>query len=448
MAIQDWRDLERLVLERDFKTIKAELPKFQDADIAAFMDELSREHVVIVFRLLPKDRAAEVFSYLSVERQEHIVGAITDQEVGSIIDQLFVDDAADFLEEMPASVVKRVLRNASPETRSLINQFLQYPPYSAGSIMTAEFADLKKTMTVADAFKRIRRTALDKETVYTCYVIDDNRRLEGVVTVRELFLADEETVIGDIMETKVISARTSDDQEDVAGLFSKYDFMSLPVVDEENRLVGIVTFDDIMQVIHQEATEDFQKMAAMAPSEKPYLKTNVFTLAKHRIGWLLILMFTGMIVGAILARYEEAFLTVPLLVTFIPMLTDTGGNAGSQSSTLVIRGIALKEITVSDFGRVLAKELGVGALVGLALGAANFVRLILTYPGNYMLALSVSLALFATVMIGKTAGSMLPLLAKLVKVDPAIMAAPLITTIVDASALVIYFKIVEVLLLK
>lgn len=448
MAIQDWRDLERLVLERDFKTIKAELPKFQDADIAAFMDELSREHVVIVFRLLPKDRAAEVFSYLSVERQEHIVGAITDQEVGSIIDQLFVDDAADFLEEMPASVVKRVLRNASPETRSLINQFLQYPPYSAGSIMTAEFADLKKTMTVADAFKRIRRTALDKETVYTCYVIDDNRRLEGVVTVRELFLADEETVIGDIMETKVISARTSDDQEDVAGLFSKYDFMSLPVVDEENRLVGIVTFDDIMQVIHQEATEDFQKMAAMAPSEKPYLKTNVFTLAKHRIGWLLILMFTGMIVGAILARYEEAFLTVPLLVTFIPMLTDTGGNAGSQSSTLVIRGIALKEITVSDFGRVLAKELGVGALVGLALGAANFVRLILTYPGNYMLALVVSLALFATVMIGKTAGSMLPLLAKLVKVDPAIMAAPLITTIVDASALVIYFKIVEVLLLK
>lgn len=448
MAIQDWRDLERLVLERDFKTIKAELPKLQDADIAAFMDELSREHVVIVFRLLPKDRAAEVFSYLSVERQEHIVGAITDQEVGSIIDQLFVDDAADFLEEMPASVVKRVLRNASPETRSLINQFLQYPPYSAGSIMTAEFADLKKTMTVADAFKRIRRTALDKETVYTCYVIDDNRRLEGVVTVRELFLADEETVIGDIMETKVISARTSDDQEDVAGLFSKYDFMSLPVVDEENRLVGIVTFDDIMQVIHQEATEDFQKMAAMAPSEKPYLKTNVFTLAKHRIGWLLILMFTGMIVGAILARYEEAFLTVPLLVTFIPMLTDTGGNSGSQSSTLVIRGIALKEITVSDFGRVLAKELGVGALVGLALGAANFVRLILTYPGNYMLALVVSLALFATVMIGKTAGSMLPLLAKLVKVDPAIMAAPLITTIVDASALVIYFKIVEVLLLK
>lgn len=448
MAIQDWRDLERLVLARDFKTIKTALPSFQDADIAAFLDELSREHTVIVFRLLSKDRAAEVFSYLSIEMQEYIVGAITDQEVGTIIDQLFVDDAADFLEEMPASVVKRVLRNASPKTRSLINQFLQYPPYSAGSIMTAEFADLKKTMTVADAFMRIRRTALDKETVYTCYVIDGNRRLEGVVTVKELFLADEAAIIGDIMETKVISARTSDDQEDVAGLFSRYDFLSLPVVDEENRLVGIVTFDDIMEVIHQEATEDFQKMAAMAPSEKPYLKTGVFTLAKHRIGWLMVLMFTGMVVGAILARYEEAFLAVPLLVTFIPMLTDTGGNSGSQSSTLVIRGLALKEITVSDFGRVLLKELGVGALVGLALAAANFLRLVITYPGDYMLALAVSLALFATVIIGKTAGSMLPLLAKIVKVDPAIMAAPLITTIVDASALVIYFKVVEVLLLN
>ncbi|NLL43535.1 MAG: magnesium transporter [Firmicutes bacterium] len=448
MAIQDWRDLERLVLARDFKTIKTALPSFQDADIAAFLDELSREHTVIVFRLLSKDRAAEVFSYLSIEMQEYIVGAITDQEVGTIIDQLFVDDAADFLEEMPASVVKRVLRNASPETRSLINQFLQYPPYSAGSIMTAEFADLKKTMTVADAFMRIRRTALDKETVYTCYVIDGNRRLEGVVTVKELFLADEAAIIGDIMETKVISARTSDDQEDVAGLFSRYDFLSLPVVDEENRLVGIVTFDDIMEVIHQEATEDFQKMAAMAPSEKPYLKTGVFTLAKHRIGWLMVLMVTGMVVGAILARYEEAFLAVPLLVTFIPMLTDTGGNSGSQSSTLVIRGLALKEITVSDFGRVLLKELGVGALVGLALAAANFLRLVITYPGDYMLALAVSLALFATVIIGKTAGSMLPLLAKIVKVDPAIMAAPLITTIVDASALVIYFKVVEVLLLN
>ncbi|NMB20791.1 MAG: magnesium transporter [Firmicutes bacterium] len=447
MQIQDWRDLERLVLARDFKTVKVELPSFQDADIAAFMDELSREHVVMVFRLLPKDRAAEVFSYLSIEMQEYIVRGITDQEVSSIIEQLFVDDAADFLEELPASVVKRVLRNASPATRNLINQFLRYPPYSAGSIMTAEFADLKKTMSVADAFKRIRRTALDKETVYTCYVIDANRRLEGVVTVKELFLADEDAIIGDIMETKVIAARTSDDQEDVAALFSRYDFLSLPVVDEENRLVGIITFDDIMQVIHQEATEDFQKMAAMAPSEKPYLKTSILALAKNRILWLLVLMVTGMIVGAILGRYEEAFVSLPILVTFVPMLTDTGGNAGSQSSTLVIRGMALKEITTKDFGRVFFKELGVSVLVGIALAAANFVRLIITYPGDYMIALVVSLALFVTVLIGKTAGGMLPMLAKIVKADPAIMAAPLITTIVDAGALIIYFKFVEVLLL-
>lgn len=447
MQIQDWRDLERLVLARDFKTVKVELPSFQDADIAAFMDELSREHVVMVFRLLPKDRAAEVFSYLSIEMQEYIVRGITDQEVSSIIEQLFVDDAADFLEELPASVVKRVLRNASPATRNLINQFLRYPPYSAGSIMTAEFADLKKTMSVADAFKRIRRTALDKETVYTCYVIDANRRLEGVVTVKELFLADEDAIIGDIMETKVIAARTTDDQEDVAALFSRYDFLSLPVVDEENRLVGIITFDDIMQVIHQEATEDFQKMAAMAPSEKPYLKTSILALAKNRILWLMVLMVTGMIVGAILGRYEEAFVSLPILVTFVPMLTDTGGNAGSQSSTLVIRGMALKEITTKDFGRVFFKELGVSVLVGAALGVANFVRLIITYPGDYMIALVVSLALFVTVLIGKTAGGMLPMLAKIVKADPAIMAAPLITTIVDAGALIIYFKIVEVLLL-
>jgi len=266
MAVMiDLRDLERLIAERNLKAVRAELSGLQDADIAALMEELKREHVVMLFRSLSKDRAAEIFSYLSSEMQQYIVEAITDQEVGSIINELFSDDAADFLEEMPANVVKRVLRNASPDVRELINQFLKYPPHSAGSIMTAEFVDLRKTMTVAEAFQRIRRTAVDKETVYTCYVMDDNRHLEGVVTVRELFLAEEDAVIGDIMEKNVIFVRTGDDQEEVAALLSKYNFMSLPVVDEENRLVGIVTFDDIMEVIHQEATEDFQKMAAMAP---------------------------------------------------------------------------------------------------------------------------------------------------------------------------------------
>ncbi|MFY9266373.1 MAG: magnesium transporter, partial [Limnochordia bacterium] len=264
MAVMiDLRDLERLIAERNLKAVRAELSGLQDADIAALMEELKREHVVMLFRSLSKDRAAEIFSYLSSEMQQYIVEAITDQEVGSIINELFSDDAADFLEEMPANVVKRVLRNASPDVRELINQFLKYPPHSAGSIMTAEFVDLRKTMTVAEAFQRIRRTAVDKETVYTCYVMDDNRHLEGVVTVRELFMAEEDAVIGDIMEKNVIFVRTGDDQEEVAALLSKYNFMSLPVVDEENRLVGIVTFDDIMEVIHQEATEDFQKMAAM-----------------------------------------------------------------------------------------------------------------------------------------------------------------------------------------
>jgi magnesium transporter len=447
MNIQDFRDLERLVEAKDFKTVKRELPLLRDADIADFLDDLNREHVVLVFRSLPKDRAAEIFAYLPSDKQEYLVGAITDQEVGSIIDQLFVDDAADFLEELPASVVKRVLQHASPETRTLVNQFLKYPPESAGSIMTAEFVDLKKDMLVSEAFARIRRTALDKETVYTCFVMDANRHLEGVVTVKNLFLASEDAVIRDVMERNVIFAQTTQDQEEVARMFSRYDLLSLPIVDHENRLVGIVTVDDIVEVIEQEATEDFQLMAAMAPSEKPYLKTSIFSLAKHRIFWLLLLMISAMITGSILGKYEAAIVTMPLLVTFIPMLTDTGGNAGSQSSTLIIRGMALGEITLRDGSRVLLKELGVSSLVGVVLAVTNFIRLILMYPGNYLVALSISLTLFVTVVLAKTVGGLLPLIAKALKQDPAIMAAPVITTIVDALSLIIYFRIVDFLLL-
>lgn len=446
MEIMELRDLEQLLKEKDFKTIRQKLPLLRDADIAILIEELSPENAVLVFRALPKDRAAEIFAYLVSDMQEHIIGAITDQEVGSLINQLYVDDAADFLEELPANMVKRVLKNASPETRELINQFLQYPPESAGSIMTAEFVDLKKDMTVAQSFKRIRRIAIDKETVYTCYVIDANRRLEGVVTVKRLFLANDDTVLNDIMETNLIYAYTTDDQEEVAQLFAKYDLLSLPIVDHEHRLVGIVTVDDIVEVIHQEATEDFQKMAAMAPSEKPYLKTSVFSLAKNRITWLMILMISAMITGGVLAKYEAAFVAIPLLVTFIPMLTDTGGNAGSQSSTLVIRGMALNEITTKDFGKVFLKEFTVSLLVGLALSVLNFGRLILMYPGEYMMALTVSLALYFTVILAKTVGGILPLIAKIFNTDPAIMAAPVITTIVDAFSLIIYFKIVERLL--
>lgn len=446
MEIMDSRDLEQLLRNKDFKTIRTELPLMRDADIAFVIEELSPENAILVFRTLPKDRAAEIFAYLASEMQEHIIGAITDQEMGNLINQLYVDDAADFLEELPANMVKRVLKNASPETRALINEFLQYPPESAGSIMTAEFVDLKKDMTVAQAFTRIRRIAIDKETVYTCYVIDANRHLEGVITVKRLFLATDETVLGDIMETNVIYAYTSDDQEEVAQLFAKYDLLSLPIVDHEHRLVGIVTVDDVVEVIHQEATEDFQKMAAMAPSEKPYLRTSVFSLAKHRITWLMILMISAMITGGVLAKYEAAFIALPLLVTFIPMLTDTGGNAGSQSSTLVIRGMALNEISTRDFGKVFLKELSVSLLVGLALSIVNFGRLLLMYPGEYMIAFTVSLALYFTVVLAKTVGGILPLVAKLFNTDPAIMAAPVITTIVDAFSLIIYFKIVEALL--
>ncbi len=448
METRTWRDLEQLIEDRDFLTLRNELSHIRDADIAVLMEELRSEHALVVFRSLPKDRAAEVFAYLSTSVQNQIVSSITDQEVGSIINQLFVDDAADFLEEAPAGVVKRVLRNASPETRALINQYLQYPPESAGSIMTAEFVDLKKHMTVREAFERIRRTALNKETVYTCYVIDSNRHLEGVVTVKRLFLADDSEVIGDIMETKIVYAHTLDDQEEVARLFAHYDLLSLPVVDHENRLVGIVTVDDIVEVIHQEATEDFQIMAATAPSEEPYMKTSVFTLAKNRILWLTILMLSATISGAVLQRYEAAFIALPLLVTFIPMLTDTGGNAGSQSSTLVIRGMALSEITPADFGKVMRKELGVGAITGVVLATVNFVRLTIMYPGEPLMSLVICTALFITVILAKTTGGVLPLIAKSLKLDPAIMAGPVITTIVDGLSLIIYFKIVEVVLLR
>ena len=394
--------------------------------------------------MLPKELASDVFACLEVDKQEHIINSITDYELGTIVDDLFVDDAVDMLEELPASVVKRVLKNARPDTRKLINQFLNYPDNSAGSIMTAEYVGLKQSMTVEQAFAYIRKNGVDKETIYTCYVMDEKRRLEGVVTVKDLLMNPYEEVIGNIMDTHVIKAFTTEDQEEVADSFQKYDLLSLPVVDE--RLVGIVTVDDVVDVMEQEATEDFEKMAAMLPSEKPYLKTGVFQLAKNRIAWLLILMVSSMITGGILAKYEAAFAVIPLLVTFIPMLTDTGGNAGSQSSTMIIRGMAVGEIEPGDLFKVLWKELRVGVIVGMILGFVNYVRLVILYPGREMLCLTVVLSLMATVIIAKTIGCMLPIAAKVFHMDPAIMAAPLITTIVDAVSLIIYFQLACTLL--
>ena len=444
--MMDIQALLELLERRDLHALRAALLEENEVDIAEFLEELPQDKIVVVFRALPKEMAAEVFSNLEPDTQQVIIQSATDQEVSAIVDELYLDDTVDIVEEMPANVVKRVLKAARPDTRKLINQFLNYPDNSVGSIMTAEFTDLKQSMTVAQAIAHIRRTGENSESVYTCYVTDAGRRLEGVLTIKELLLAQDDQLIADLMETDVITAETTEDQEEAVARMMKYDFISLPVVDKEGRLVGIVTVDDVMDVMEEEATEDFEKMAAMAPSEKPYLKTSVLSLAKHRILWLLVLMISGMITGGILGQYEAAFAAMPLLVTFIPMLTDTGGNAGSQSSTLVIRGMAVGEIQPKDFAKVFWKELRVSMLVGVVLSAVNFVRLIITYPGNHMVALTVALALFVTVLLAKTVGGVLPMVAKLCHADPAIMAAPLITTIVDAISLVVYFRIACALL--
>ncbi len=439
--VLDMEKLIQLVADKQFRVLKEILSIMNEADVAAFLQELPMDQMTMVFRTLPKELAADVFADLDVDEQEHIITKITDRELKNIIEELYVDDAVDMLEELPANLVKRILQNASPGTRNLINQFLNYPENSAGSIMTAEYVGLKKTMTVEQAFAYIRRHGVDKETIYTCYVMDAKRDLEGVVTVKDLLMNPYEATLGDTMDTNVIKAVTTEDQEVVTERFRKYDLLSLPVVDSENRLVGIVTVDDIVDVMGEEATEDFEKMAAMLPSEKPYLKTGVLELAKNRIVWLLVLMVSSMITGAILARYQAAFAVLPILVTFIPMLTGTGGNAGSQSSTMVIRGMAVSEIEPKDFLKVLWKELRVGLLVGLVLGAVNFVQLILRYPGQWLVCLTVVCSLLVTVVMAKTIGSLLPIAAKRLNLDPAIMAAPLISTIVDAISLVVYFQL-------
>ena len=450
MEEMERRDLllvwETMLTERDYRTLKTQLADANEVDVAEFMAELPPDKTVLVFRMLPKEMASDVFANLEPEDQQLIISSATDREVSELVEDLNVDDAVDMLEELPASVVKRVLKTARPDTRKLINQFLNYPDSSVGSIMTAEFIDLRKSMTVSEAIPRIRRSGDESESIYTCYVIDSRRVLEGVVTLRELLVAEDDTIVEELMETDLITALTTEDQEEAVNRMMKYDFISLPVVDQEHRLVGIVTVDDVMDVMEEEATEDFEKMAAMAPSEKPYLKTSVFSLAKNRIVWLLVLMVSSMVTGGILGKYEAAFAAVPLLVTFIPMLTDTGGNAGSQSSTMIIRGMAVGEIEMGDFLRVLWKELRVSILVGVILSAVNFVRLQIQYPGNTMVSFTVAGAMLVTVVMAKTIGSMLPILAKRLHVDPTIMAAPLITTIVDAVSLVVYFTLAQRLL--
>ena len=442
----DREELNELLEGRQFRKLRETMSEMNEVDIAEFIEELEPEKKVLVYRMLPKELAADVFSFLEVDDQEHIINSITDYELGKIVEDLYVDDAVDMLEELPAIVVKRVLQNATPETRNLINQFLQYPENSAGSIMTAEYIGLKRNMTVEQAFAYIRENGVDKETIYTCFVTDSKRCLQGVVTVKDLLMNPYDTIIKDIMDENIIYAVTTEDREDVVETFNKYDLLCLPVVDHEDRLVGIVTVDDAVEVMEQEATEDFEKMAAMFPSEKPYLRTGVLELAKNRIPWLLILMFTSILSGAILMDYREAIQVLPLLLSFVPMLMDASGNCGNQSSTMVIRGMAVGDIELKDVLRVVWKEFRVGLLCGAVLAAANFIRLILQYPDRLALNLVIVLSLMLAIVLAKIIGCVLPMLAEKMKLDPAIMAAPLITTIVDASSLLIYFKIASMML--
>lgn len=419
--------------------LKESLMEENPVDIAELFEDLTKEQSLKIFRILPKDTSAEVFSYLSSEKQQEIVENITDEEIRHIIDEMFIDDTVDFIEEMPANVVDKILQNTSSDTRKLINQFLKYPENSAGSVMTVEYVSLKSDMNIGQALNHIKKVGIDNETIDICYIIDNQRKLVGFISLKSLIFLDDILPLVDAMETNVISAITTDDQEFIASQFRKYDLTSMPVVDNEGRLVGIITIDDVVDVIDQENTEDFQKMAAMNPSDEEYLKESVFSLAKHRIIWLLVLMISATATGTIIRRYEEVLQSVVILAAFIPMLMDTGGNAGSQSSTLIIRGIALGEIQLKDIGKILWKEFRVSLIVGITLAAVNFLRIYYIDRAGLTISLVVCASLLFTVVIAKVVGGVLPIMAKAFKLDPAIMASPLITTIVDACALVVYF---------
>lgn len=429
-----------LLENKRYSNLYQYMEQTNNQDISLLFEELSEEDMVLLFRLLPKDEAADVFSYMEPDLQEKLINCLTDKELKLVIDELFMDDTVDLIEEMPSNVVKRILKTVNKEDRNTINELLKYPSDSAGSIMTTEFIDLKINMTVEKAFEKIKKIGLNKETVYTCYVLDIRREIIGTVDIKDLLLAERDALIKDIMETNVITVNTLDDKEEVAKQFDKYDVMALPVVDKENRLVGIITVDDAIDVLQEENTEDFEIMAAMTPTEDSYFKTSVFKHAKNRILWLLLLMLSATITGAILTHYEEAFAAVPILVSFIPMIMGTGGNCGSQSSTLIIRGMAVDEIELKDFFKAVWKEIRVALLVGITLAICNGIRVVIQYQ-NLQLAIVLGLTLIGTVCLSKVLGCALPMIAKRLKLDPAIMAAPLITTIVDSCSILIYFTI-------
>lgn len=453
MHDRQFEELSGLLDAQRMKELQNRLEEMNEFDVAEFLTEVDTQRMPMVFRLLSKGKAAEVFANLEAPEQELIINSITDSELGAIIEDLYVDDAVDMMEELPANVVKRVMRTATRETRNLINQYLKYPENSAGSIMTAEFVDLKKYMNVREAIARIRRIGEDKETIYTCFVTSADRKLEGVVSVKDLLLNDDETVVGDIMDTNVVFCMTQDDQEEAAEKISDYDLMALPVTDREGRLVGIVTVDDVIDVMEKEATEDFEIMAAMTPSDKPYSRTGAFDIWKNRVPWLLFLMLSATFTTMILNSFEEALAVQTVLIGFVPVIMGTGGNSGAQSSTAIIRSISLGDTEPADVLRVVWKEWRVSILCGVSLAAVNFVkmllvdRLLMNNPDvTVTVALTVSLAIVLTVMFAKVVGSSLPILAEKIGLDPAVVATPLITTISDAVSLLIYLEIARLLI--
>ena len=454
-AIQEkqYDELTELLEKKDRKTLQQRLEEMNEFDVAEFLTEIDDNRMPMVFRLLSKETAAEVFANLEAPEQERIINAVTDQELSGIIEELYVDDAVDIMEELPANVVKRVMRTATPETRSLINQYLRYPEDSAGSIMTAEFVDLKKYMSVKESIARIRRIGEDKETIYVCFVTNAHRKLEGIVTVKDLLLHDDDMVIEDLMDRNVIFATTTEDQESVSEKFSDYDLMAMPVVDKEGRLVGIVTVDDVIDVMEQEATEDIEKMAGMTPSDKPYSRTRPLEIWRNRIPWLMFLMLSATFTSMILTSFESRLAAVAGLVPFIPMLMGTGGNSGAQSATAVIRSLSLGDIEPRDALRVIWKEWRVSALCGLTLSVVNFGKmllvdgLLLSNPNiTVAVAATVSLSILFIVMFAKLVGSLLPIGAERIGLDPAVMANPLISTLTDAVSLLIYIFIAKMIL--
>ncbi len=444
-TVEKWQEL---IEKGHYVQLREELNEENPANVAEFLEELPADKQLFLFRLLSKDMAAEAFSFLDNDTQEMLVTSITDTEVRNIVDNMYLDDTIDFLEEAPANLVSKVLRNTDRETRALINRFLHYPENSAGSLMTVEFVYLSKTMTAKRAMEIIRKNGLDKETIYTCYVIDDKKHLVGVLPLRTLLFADEDKLVEELMEEDVISISTLDDQEEAANLFRKYSFISLPVVDGENRLVGIITVDDIVDVIDEETTEDMEKMAALLPSDEEYLKTPVTKLARNRIVWLCVLMISGTLSSAIISGYDAILSQAVQLAAFIPVLTGTGGNAGSQTSATIIRGMSLGDIRPRDILRVMGKEIQVGMICGVLLAALNFVKQTIFSPStDIMVDLTVSVSMGFVVVVAKAMGCVLPIGAKVCKLDPAIMAGPLITTVVDAVALVIFFNVAQWLVL-